>query len=161
MLTARTKTKNSKVLKVFELFSIFIASVFILQASQYIPYPVALEPFVEYHTPLDLTGKGKCRVLNTAPVKKGYLYGGCSTSDCKAFHIVGYTEDFKKVENVCPDCKLYEVLRVYKVDGEKIELLYPEKKTLSCPVFLTPKHIKELGVKANDYYLACLRRVAF
>ncbi|MDW8096370.1 MAG: hypothetical protein RMI51_06165, partial [Aquificaceae bacterium] len=77
----------------------------------------------------------------------------------KGLHVRGLTEDMQVVEKTCKECEFQEVQRVYRVDRDKVYLVYPEQKELKCPKVVSLHTAKQ--VEANDLYQACLRQIHF
>lgn len=58
------------------------------------------------------------------------------------------------VENTCKwDCGFKEVPRVYRVEKDKVYLVYPEERELKCKDYVE----EDIG-EVNDTYLACFRK---
>ncbi len=119
------------------------------------PIPVKAIAKLEYSSDIDITGRGRCRIENSIPVERGWLFVG----DTKAgIHIRGLTEDLKVVERTCEDCEFTKIHRVYQVNRDEVFLVYPEVKKVECRYFVfKPRD----AITINDEYQACLRKLHF
>ncbi|MEM4534898.1 MAG: hypothetical protein QW764_02510 [Desulfurococcaceae archaeon] len=112
--------------------------------------PIAQIAHIEAHSEVDFTGQGRCRVENTS-MEKGWVYFGTTQ---KGYHFRGLTDSMEVVENTCKwDCGFKEVLRVYRVEKDKVYLVYPEERELKCKDYVE----EDIG-EVNDTYLACFRK---
>ncbi len=120
------------------------------------PIPIKAIAKLEYSSDIDITGRGRCRIENSIPVERGWIFVG----DTKAgIHIRGLTEDLKVVENTCKwDCSFENVERVYYVDRENVYVVYPVFKKVECQDFVFKS---KDDITINDEYQACLRKLHF
>lgn len=120
------------------------------------PIPMGIIVGLEYSNPeLDITGRGRCRIENSLPVERGWIYVGDTQN---GIHVRGLTEDFRVVENTCFECKFTSIERVYKVDREKVYLIYPEVREVKCQHFVFKS---KDDISINDEYQACLRELHY
>jgi len=119
------------------------------------PIPVKAIAKLEYSSGFDITGRGRCRIENSIPVERGWLFVG----DTKGgIHVRGLTEDLRVVENTCEDCEFSEIYRVYQVNRDAVFLVYPEVKKVECQEFVFKSRD---DITINDEYQACLRKLHF
>ena len=92
-----------------------------------VPYPIYYEALLEYRYPVDFTGNGKCRVENSIAVERGWLFGGKTQ---RGLHVRGLSENMQVMEKTCKECKFQELQRVYRVDRDRLYLVYPKVVSL-------------------------------